>query len=412
MSKIMELRNKRNTLWEQTKNFLEEHRDENGLVPKEAVEQYDKMAADVHALGAEIERLENQMAFEAELAKPTSRPVMGAPVADTPKKVAGTPTASDEYSGAFWDMMRGSVTPDVRNALSVGVDTDGGFTVPDEFERQLIHGLEENNIFRRMAHVIRTASGTRKIPIANDVMEASWIDEGEAIPETNTKFAQTTLSAYKLGTMIKVSNELLHDSAFDIAAYIADRFGVTMGNAEEKAFITGTGEKQPTGLLHDTNGAELGVTAASETALTFDEIFQLYYSLKAPYRRKAAFLCNEAVLLQLMTLKDNNGNYIWKPSLDIAKPDTILGRPIYTSSYMPAPAKGEKAICFGDYSYYWVADRSNRTFRRLNELYAATDQVGFLTTQRVDGKLILPETVKYLKMKGTKAASGSGSTGA
>ena len=274
--------------------------------------------------------------------------------------------------------------------------------------RQLIQALEENNIFRRMAHVIRTASGTRKIPIANDVMEATWIDEGEAIPETNTQFAQTTLSAYKLGTMIKVSNELLHDSAFDIAAYIADRFGVCMGNAEEKAFIIGTGEKQPTGLLHDTNGAQLGVTAAAEAAVTFDEIFQLYYSLKAPYRSRAAFLCNEALVLQLMTIKDNNNNYIWKPSLDIAKPDTILGRPIYTSVYMPAPAKGEKALCFGDYNYYWVADRSNRTFRRLNELYAVTDQVGFLTTQRVDGKLILPETVKYLKMKGTKTTGTSG----
>ena len=402
MNKIMELRNKRNTLWEQTKNFLEEHRNENGIVPAEAVEQYEKMGADVRALGAEIERLENQAAFDAEMAKPTSKPVMGAPMAEAPKKgMSGT--ASDEYRGAFWDMMRGAQTAEVRNALSVGEDTEGGFTVPDEFERQLIHGLEENNIFRRMAHVIRTASGTRKIPIANDVMEASWIDEGEEIPETNTKFAQTTLSAYKLGTMIKVSNELLHDSAFDIAAYIAERFGVCMGNAEEKAFITGTGEKQPTGLLADT-GAELGVTAASETIVTFDDIFQLYYSLKAPYRRKAAFLCNEAVMLQLMTMKDGQGQYIWKPSLDVAKPDTILGRPVYTSMYMPAPAKGEKAICFGDYSFYWVADRSNRTFRRLNELYARNDQVGFLTTQRVDGKLILPETVKYLKMKGTKPA--------
>ena len=322
---------------------------------------------------------------------------------DAPRKDAN-PVATDEYKGAFWDMMRGSVAPEVRNALSIGEDTEGGYTVPSEFERQLIHGLEENNIFRRMAHVIRTASGTRKIPIANDVMEASWIDEGEAIPETNTQFAQTTLSAYKLGTMIKVSNELLHDSAFDIAAYIADRFGVCMGNAEEKAFIAGTGEKQPTGLLHDTNGAQLGVTAAAEGTVTFDEIFQLYYSLKAPYRSRAAFLCNEALVLQMMTLKDGNGNYIWRPSLDIAKPDTILGRPIYTSTYMPVPAKGEKALCFGDYNFYWVADLSNRTFRRLNELYAVTDQVGFLTTQRVDGKLILPETVKYLKMKGTKAA--------
>ena len=408
MNMIMELRNKRNTLWEQTKAFLEENRGENGLVAADAVEQYDKMAADVKALGDEIARLENQAAFEAELAKPTSKPALGSPAMDTGKKTNVDPLASDEYKGAFWDMMRGSVSLDVRNALSIGEDTEGGYAVPDEFERQLIQALEENNIFRRMAHVIRTASGTRKIPIANDIMEASWIDEGEEIPETNTKFAQTTLSAYKLGTMIKVSNELLNDSAFNIAAYIADRFGVTMGNAEEKAFISGTGEKQPTGLLNDTNGAEIGVTAASETILTFDEIFQLYYSLKAPYRRKASFLCNEAILLQLMTLKDGQGNYIWKPSLDIAKPDTILGRPIYTSTFMPLPAKGEKAVCFGDYSYYWVADRSNRTFRRLNELYARTDQVGFLTTQRVDGKLILPEAVKTLKMKGTKAASSGG----
>ena len=410
MNKIMELRNQRNTLWEQTKAFLEEHRGENGLVEAETVEQYNKMAADVKALGDEIVRLEEQAALDAELAKATRKPVLGDPAATANPANAkdSNPVATDEYKGAFWDMMRGSVAPEVRNALSVGEDTEGGFTVPDEFHRQLIQALEENNIFRRMAHVIRTASGTRKIPIANDVMEATWIDEGEAIPETNTQFAQTTLSAYKLGTMIKVSNELLHDSAFDIAAYIADRFGVCMGNAEEKAFIIGTGEKQPTGLPHDTNGAQLGVTAAAEAAVTFDEIFQLYYSLKAPYRSRAAFLCNEALVLQLMTIKDNNNNYIWKPSLDIAKPDTILGRPIYTSVYMPAPAKGEKALCFGDYNYYWVADRSNRTFRRLNELYAVTDQVGFLTTQRVDGKLILPETVKYLKMKGTKTTGTSG----
>ena len=411
MSKIMEIRNKRNTLWEQTKAFLEEHRGENGLVEASAVEQYEKMAADVKALGEEIVRLENQEAFEAELKKPTSKPVVSSPSMEMGKKTAATsPMANEEYHDAFWNMMRGSMTMEVRNALSVGEDTEGGYTVPDEFERKLIQGLEENNIFRGMAHVIKTGSGTRKIPIANDVMEASWIDEGEEIPETDTRFAQTTLSAYKLGAMIKVSNELLNDSAFDIASYISERFGVVMGNAEENAFINGDGDKKPTGLLAET-GAEQGLVAASETALTFDEIFQLYYSLKAPYRRKAAFLCNESILLQLMTLKDKNDNYIWKPSLDIAKPDTILGRPIYTSSFMPAAAKGEKAICFGDYSYYWVADRSNRTFRRLNELYARTDQVGFLTTQRVDGKLILPEAVKYLKMKGTKAATTGGSTG-
>ena len=154
------------------------------------------------------------------------------------------------------------------------------------------------------------------------------------------------LSAYKLGTMIKISNELLHDSAFDLATYIAQRFGVRMGNAEEKAFITGDGVGKPTGLLDDA-GAQVGVTAAAVDAVTFDEIFQLYYSLKSPYRRKAQFLCNEALVLQLMTIKDNNGNYIWKPGLDIGKPDTLLNRPLKTSAFMPAPAAGNKAMVFG-----------------------------------------------------------------
>lgn len=397
MSKILELRNKRAQLWEQTKNFLEEHRGENGLVDAAAVEQYERMGREVQDLGAEIERLEQQAQIDAQLSAPTTRPVTNKPGVQKKEPAAGT--ASDEYSTAFWDMMRARGDyAQIRNALSIGTDTEGGYTVPDEFERQLVQALEENNIFRQMAHVIHTSSGTRKIPIAQDDGEASWIDEGEQIPEDDVSFGQTTLSAYKLGTMIKVSNELLNDSAFDIAGYIAERFGVRMGNAEENAFINGDGIDKPLGLL-DEAGAKVGVTAAAEDAVTFDEIFKLYYSLKAPYRRQAQFLCNEALVLQLMTIKDKNDNYIWKPSLDIAKPDTILGRPLRTSMYMPLPQAGKKALAFGDYKYYWVADRKARTFRRLNELYARTDQVGFLTTQRVDGKLILPDAVQCLQMK-------------
>ena len=412
MSQIMELRSKRNALWEQTKAFLEKHRGENGLVEASAVETYNKMASDVQALGAEIERLEQQAAVDAALAAPTSKPVTNAPTATNDRKSETNPTATDEYKDAFWNMVRNKGDQfAVRNALSVGEDTEGGFTVPEEFERRLIQALEENNIFRQMATVIKTNSGTRKIPIANDTMEAQWIDEGEEIPETDTKFGQTTLSAYKLGTMIKISNELLHDSAFDLASYIAARFGVAMGNAEERAFFTGDGDKKPLGILDETGGAELGMTAASQTAITFDEIFDLYYSLKSPYRRNAQFVCNETILLQLMKLKDKNDNYLWKPSLDIAKPDTLLGRPIRTSSFMPGIAKGERVLLFGDLKHYWVADRQNRTFRRLNELYARTDQVGFLTTQRVDGRLILPEAVKVLKMSGNKAATGGNGGG-
>ncbi|MCD8048326.1 MAG: phage major capsid protein [Clostridia bacterium] len=396
MSKILELRTKRAALWEQTKKFLEDHRGENGLVAPNAVEQYNKMATDVKALGDEINRLEEQESLEAQLNAPTTKPVTGSPKAET--KASGKATATPEYSDAFWNMIRmhGNYG-EIRNALSAGVDSEGGYTVPDEFERKLIEALEENNIFRTMAHTIHTSSGTRKIPIAEESGEASWIDEGEEIPETTETFGQTTLSAYKLGTMIKISNELLNDSAFDLAAYISQRFGVMMGNAEENAFINGDGIGKPLGILDDA-GAQVGVTAASKTAVTFDEIYQLYYSLKSPYRKKATFLCNEALVLQMMTIKDANNNYIWKPGLGIAEPDTLLNRPLKTSSYMPAVEAGNKTLLFGDMNYYWIADRLGRTFRRLNELYARTDQVGFMTTQRVDGKLILPEAVQVLQM--------------
>ncbi|MBQ3972044.1 MAG: phage major capsid protein, partial [Selenomonadaceae bacterium] len=146
------------------------------------------------------------------------------------------------------------------------------------------------------------------------------------------------------------------------------------------------------------------VETADASSIHFDDVYKLFYALRAPYRQKAKFLCNETALLQLMLLKDKNGQYIWKPGLEIGKPDTILGHQIYTSTYMPAIEgeaendAGKKVLLFGDFSYYWIADRTNRSMRRLNELYAMNDQVGFVGTQRVDGKLILPEAMKVLAM--------------
>ena len=149
MSKILELRNKRNTLWEQTKAFLEENRDANGLVKADAVEQYNRMAADVKALGDEITRLEEQAEMDAKLAAPTSTPVHSDPKDGKKKNVR--PTATAEYSEAFWNMLRGRISNEALEGLSIGEDEKGGYTVPDEFERKLVEALEENNIFRGLA---------------------------------------------------------------------------------------------------------------------------------------------------------------------------------------------------------------------------------------------------------------------
>ena len=108
---------------------------------------------------------------------------------------------------------------------------------------------------------------------------------------------------------------------------------------------------------------------------------------------------NDSTVKAIRKLKDGNGNYLWQPSMTAGTPDTILNCPVYTSTYIPNIAAGNKTVVFGDYSYYWIADRQGRSFKRLNELYAVAGQVGFVATQRVDGKLILPEAVKYLQQK-------------
>jgi HK97 family phage major capsid protein len=401
MNKILELREKRAKAWETAKAFLDTKRGADGIVSAEDTAVYDKMEADVVALGNEIDRLEKQETLDRELSKPLNMPLTGRP--NIPGMETRSGRASDEYRKAFWNAMRTrageGLDPVIRNALQIGTDTEGGYLVPDEFERTLVDTLEDENIFRRLANVITTSSGDRKIPVVASKGTASWIDEEGAIPESDDSFGQVSIGAYKLGTMIKVSEELLNDSVFNLETYIAKEFARRIGNKEEDTFFTGDGSGKPTGILAATGGAQLGVTAASATAITIDEILDLFYSLKAPYRNKAVFVMNDATVKAIRKLKDGQGQYLWQPSLQAGTPDTILNRPLYTSAYVPAIAASAKTIAFGDFGYYWVADRQGRVFKRLNELYAATGQVGFVATQRVDGKLILPEAIKVLQQK-------------
>lgn len=397
MSKILELREKRKQAWDAAKAFLDTKRGGDGLVSAEDTATYDKMESEVVALGKEIERLERQNAIDAELAKPTSAPITNTPTAPNGEEKSGR--ASAEYKRAFWNAMRGKRDPSVHNALSIGEDEEGGALVPDEFERTLVEALEEENIFRKVATVITTSYSDRKIPVVTSKGEASWVEENAAIPESDDSFAQVSLGAYKLATMIRVSDELINDSVFNLERYIAREFGRRIGRKEEEAFITGDGTGKPLGILAATGGGQVGVTAAGATAITLDEVLDLFYSLKSPYRKNAVFILNDATVKAIRKLKDSTGQYLWQPSIKEATPDTIINRPLLTSAYMPTIAAGAKTMVFGSFSYYWIADRQGRSFKRLNELYAATGQVGFLASQRVDGKLILPESVKVLQQK-------------
>ena len=366
------------------------------MVSAEDNATYEKMEADVVALGKEIERLERQAAIDREMDQPTAAPLVSRPVAPTDKKPG---RASDEYRNAFWGMIRNrNLTPGVMNDLQIGTDTEGGYLVPDEFEHTLVQGLEEENVLRSLCTVIQTSSGDRKIPIVTAHGTASWVDEEDPIPTSDETFGQISIGAHKVATMIKVSDELLQDSVFNLESYIAAEFARRIGAAEEEAFITGNGTGKPTGLLHATNGAGTGVTTSGNTP-TADEIFDLVHSIKSVYRRKAVFLLNDTTLKAIRKLKDGQGQYLWQPGLKEGQPDMLLNYRIATSPFMPEIAAGNKVILFGDFKSYWIADRQGRSFQRLNELYAATGQVGFRATQRVDGRLVLAEAMKCLAVK-------------
>lgn len=395
MSEILKLMEKRAKAWEAAKSFLDSHRGENGLLSAEDTQTYDRMENEVVNLGKEIERLQRQAAIDAELSKATSKPITDKPGVNP--SGAKTGRASEEYQTEFWNAMRKKNYYDVANTLSIGEDSEGGYLVPDEFERKLVEGLEEEEFFRSIATVITTSSGDRKIPIVTGKGEAAWIEENGAYPESEDTFGQITIGAYKLATNIRVSEELLNDSVFDLEQYIAKEFSRRVAAKEEEAFLIGDGTGKPIGIFDTAGGGQIGVEATGAN-ITFDNVMDLYYSLKSPYRNKATWIINDSTVKSLRKLKDSNGNYIWQPSVSLDVPDMILNRPYKTSIYAPEIADGSTPIAFGDFSYYWIADRQGRSFKRLNELYATNGQVGFLASQRVDGKLILPEAVKLLSV--------------
>jgi HK97 family phage major capsid protein len=394
---ITEMREKRNKLVGMMDTFLDTHTTDKGTLSAEDDKTYKDMETEVAQLTDSIHRMERREEIEAELSKPTSKPLTGKPMKADGDKAVKTGRASDEYKKALLQAMRTNFRQ-ISNVLQEGIDPQGGYLVPDEYDKRLIDILTEENVMRTLGTNI-TTSGEHKINIAATKPAAAWIEEGGTLTFGDATFDQIILDAHKLHVAIKVTEELLYDNAFNLENYILTQFGKALSNAEEDAFINGTGVGQPLGILAETGGAQVGVTSASSTKVTADEIINLVYSLKRPYRKNAVFLANDVCVAELRKLKDNNGQYLWQPSLQAGEPDRVLGYKVYTSPYFPVPTAGGTAVAFGDFSYYNIGDRGTRSFAELKELFAGNGMVGFVAKERVDGKLVLPEAIKLLQMK-------------
>lgn len=385
MNNLMTLIEKRNAAWNAAKSFVETRQDADGLLSKEDANTYASLEDKVKAYTTEIERLQKMEALENELNKPLTAPLTTKPEkqSEKPKELRAT----DAYKDAVLTAFRTNFKV-ISNILQEGTAADGGYLVPVEYDSRLIDVLTEENVMRKLATTITTA-GEHRINVAGSKPAASWIDEGDALTFGDAKFSQILLDAHKLHVAVKVTEELLNDNAFNLEGYLMDTFGKALANAEEDAFLNGATTGKPTGIFAATGG---GTAAVSTTALSADNLIDLVYALKRPYRKNAAFILNDKLIAKIRKLKYADGKeYIWQPTFVEGEPDRILGYPVYTSAYAP-----EDKIAFGDFSYYNIGDRGTRSFAELRELFAGNGMIGFVAKERVDGKLVLPEAVQIL----------------
>lgn len=384
MDRITELLQERASLIKKQRDLIDKAEKENRSLTAEERTKFDRLNSDIDELEARIndlkaiqEREKKQILNENNEKK------------DKPQ--------DEEYRNAFFQYVRrgrGELTAEQRATLNTATDAEGGYLVPTSFANTIIEKLRDSNYLWQVATIEQTSS-EKKIPTSVSKPQFGWIDELGQYPVTDASFGQLTVDAYKVGGILKISEELLYDNTYNLEGRLSRDFTNAARDASEAAFVAGDGNKKPRGLILD---AEVGVTSATTDAVTFDEIIKLVHSLRPPYRRNARFLLNDQTAMAIRLLKNNDGQYIWRASVEAGMPDRLLGYPVAYSENMPNMEANAKPIAFGDLSYYTIYIRRGIVMQRLNEKYADTGEVGFKTHMRVDGLLTLPEAVKTLKM--------------
>ena len=297
-----------------------------------------------------------------------------------------------EYAVAFKDMLHTGMP---QKALRRGSAGSGNFIVPDTFEQKLVKGLTEKSLIRKLGTVMKTNT-TMRIPTIIADGEAAWIPENEPVQFCEAVYGEIVLDAYKLAHKVVVSDEMLEDANFDVEDYIRQLFVESVSAAEELALFIGDGNGKPTGLLHQTS---VGWVSEKAGDITYDDILNLIHSVKSPYRKNAVLVMSEDAITKLLSIIHYHGNSPWDVSLKDGTSKTLFGYPVYTTNYLDRVLPGTKPVLFGDFSYFWIGERGKRSVKRLVERYADTGQVAYITSERIDAKLVLPEAVKSLEVK-------------
>jgi len=315
--------------------------------------------------------------------------------------VTGEPEEPQDAVKAFNLWLHRRETPQqlrgLKAAMQEGTSSEGGYLVPTEFYRELVTALADQSIIRRAgARTITLNALQTEVPSLTYASAAVLTAEEASYDEQEPTVGHVVFTPYKFTRLAKVSEELLADAAFDLwGQVLLPDFAQAFAAAENAYLTTGTGSGQPQGVV---TGAGVGKTTASTSAITADEVIDLYHSLGYLYRQNAVWMMNDATAGYIRKLKDSDGQYLWQPGLAGGQPDTLLGRPVITNNAMATIAASAKVILFGDLRYYWIGERAGITIQRLDELYAASCQVGFRAFMRLDGHVMLAAALKVMQM--------------
>lgn len=320
-----------------------------------------------------------------------------------------SPPQEAEQRAAFVRYCRDGLTSmsaTETRALQSDVDTSGGYVVlPQVLAGGLIQSVD-NAVFMRSKATkfsIPNAQSLGAISLDADPADPTWVSELTVGSEDSTMaFGKRELNPHPLGQFIKVSRKLLRQAS-NVESLVMNRLAYKIAVVEEYAFLRGTGVNSPLGVF---TASDDGITTARDvttgntaTSIKIDGLKAAKYTLKSQYRNRANWMFHRDGIAQISQLKDGQGGYLWQPSVVLGEPDRLLNLPTAESEYVPNTFTASQYVgVLGDFSFYYIADAMNIEIQRLNELYAATNQVGFISRTATDGMPALAEAFVRVKL--------------
>ena len=405
MTDLKSLREKRGKLIADARAIVDKADTEKRAMTAEETAQYDRLFGEADTVRQQIDRevelREQERAIE-ETAEDEAR---------ASRERDGKGGKAEKVIEAFRTWLKGGMPSgegaEEFRALSQGVNTDGGYLViPEQFVAQLLKNIDDQSIIRSLATVfpLNNAASIGVPTLDTDPADWDWTTELQTGSEDSSmKFGKRRMQPHPVAKRIKVSRQLLNNAALPAETIVRDRMGYKFAATMEQAYMTGNGLQRPLGIFTASNDGIPTTrdvsTDNTTTAMTADGLINAKFALKAAYWRNAQWIFHRDAVKQIAKFKDGNGQYLWKESIRDGEPDMLLGRPVNMSEFAPNTfTTGLYVGMLGDFSHYWILDSLLMQMQRLDELYAETNQVGFIGRYEGDGQPVLAEAFVRVKL--------------